>query len=76
MLYEETCLSLQCSKTCGFGRALREVYCVGTSGQRLAASVCQSKQRPETQRQCYMGPCKSHRIRHCYHALCRFLNNY
>ena len=50
---------LQCSKTCGFGRAHRELYCVDHGGHRHPAHNCHVLAKPETHRHCYVGPCQS-----------------
>ena len=56
---------LQCSKTCGFGRAHRELYCVDHGGHRHAAHNCHVLETPETHRHCYVGPCQS-LTSHCH----------
>ena len=49
---------LQCSKTCGFGQAHRELYCVDHGGHRHPAHNCHVLEKPETHRHCYVGPCQ------------------
>lgn len=49
----------QCSKTCGFGRAYRELVCIDINGSKESLDNCDPSLQPEISRPCYMGPCYS-----------------
>lgn len=49
-----------CSVTCGEGQQSREVYCVGSSGERLADHACNGLARPESVRACRRPACHTH----------------
>lgn len=48
---------LQCSVTCGQGKATRQVVCVNFSDQAMDASECDPDDRPVTEQECSMPHC-------------------
>lgn len=50
----------QCSVTCGEGQQTREVFCVASSGERLAEHACRSLLRPSSVNVCHRPACQFH----------------
>ncbi|XP_034555658.1 papilin b, proteoglycan-like sulfated glycoprotein [Notolabrus celidotus] len=49
-----------CSVTCGEGQQTREVFCVGSRGERLSESACSGAARPASARACRRPACHTH----------------
>ncbi|XP_072305504.1 papilin b, proteoglycan-like sulfated glycoprotein [Eucyclogobius newberryi] len=49
-----------CSVSCGEGQQTREVYCVGSSRERLPDHACSSLSRPESVQTCRRPACQTH----------------
>uniref|UniRef100_UPI0037E8B550 papilin b, proteoglycan-like sulfated glycoprotein n=1 Tax=Semicossyphus pulcher TaxID=241346 RepID=UPI0037E8B550 len=49
-----------CSVTCGEGQQTREVYCVGSRGERLPDSSCSGVARPQSVQACRRPACHTH----------------
>uniref|UniRef100_UPI003AAE0B9B papilin b, proteoglycan-like sulfated glycoprotein isoform X1 n=1 Tax=Centroberyx gerrardi TaxID=166262 RepID=UPI003AAE0B9B len=49
-----------CSVTCGEGQQTREVFCVGSGGERLADHACSGLARPPAAQACRRPACHTH----------------
>lgn len=49
-----------CSVTCGEGQQTREVFCVGSRGERVGEHACQGMTRPPTVQACRKPACHTH----------------
>ncbi|XP_060907923.1 papilin b, proteoglycan-like sulfated glycoprotein isoform X1 [Labrus mixtus] len=49
-----------CSVTCGEGQQTREVFCVGSRGERLPESACSGLARPASVQTCRRPACHTH----------------
>uniref|UniRef100_A0A672H357 Papilin b, proteoglycan-like sulfated glycoprotein n=1 Tax=Salarias fasciatus TaxID=181472 RepID=A0A672H357_SALFA len=54
-----------CSVTCGEGQQTREVFCVGSGGERLSDHACSGQVRPASVQTCRRPACHTHISWHC-----------
>ncbi|KAK3601758.1 hypothetical protein CHS0354_016122 [Potamilus streckersoni] len=47
----------ECSVRCGFGIERRMIVCIDYAGRRRSKKTCPQLYKPDSQRQCYNGPC-------------------